>query len=190
MQKLTLEENESRGRGRPSSITGVGDYRRLTWTRAFLAVLAQRANVSRAAEVAGVHRNTAYDLKYRDPAFDIAWQDAVDHAVDALQESAWNDAVSGIKRKKFTPGGKPIIDPETKQQYFEQETSVPLKIFLLKAHRPDVYRDNPRVTINVLNQAFEREAVSRGLSPEELVDAMHRVLLRMGTPPQELLTEG
>jgi hypothetical protein len=37
--------------------------------------------------------------------------------------------------------GKPIIDPETKKPYFEHEYSDNLLMFLLKAAKPDKYKD-------------------------------------------------
>jgi hypothetical protein len=81
----------------------------------FLIGLEQCGNVSASAAAAGIHRTTAYHWRETDGAFRMAWDAALDVATDSLEEEARRRAVSG---------------------------SDVLLIFLLKAHRPQKFRDN------------------------------------------------
>jgi hypothetical protein len=85
----------------------------------FLDKLGKRANVSEAADVAGVSRFTAYEWRKKDAAFAEAWGDAIERAVDGLEDKAWTRA-------------------ET-----ESDT---LLVTLLKAHRPEKYRERHDLT--------------------------------------------
>lgn len=59
---------------------------------AFLAQLRLVPNVSAAARAAKISRNAAYDWRADDEAFATAWDEAVDEAVDDLEEVAWQRA--------------------------------------------------------------------------------------------------
>ena len=61
---------------------------------------------------------------------------------DALVKAAYQRAVDGLTRKKFTKDGTPIMDPATGQQYVEREYSDTLLMFLLKGALPKTYREN------------------------------------------------
>lgn len=84
------------------------------WTGPFLAALAASPNVSGACAAAGISRPTAYDLRRSNAEFADAWQAAIDMGVDDLEGVAFQRA---------------------------REGSDTLLIFLLKCHRPAVYRD-------------------------------------------------
>lgn len=93
------------------------------WRLAFLDALRIHGIVSRAAVDAGIHRDTAYFERQRDPEFAREWAEALDRGVDMLEDVA-------------------------KQRAFEGSDT--LLIFLLKAHRPKVYRETIRtVTLNI-----------------------------------------
>ncbi|HYC94212.1 MAG TPA: hypothetical protein VEB39_00775 [Sphingomicrobium sp.] len=81
---------------------------------AFLHHLGRTGSVSYAAGRLGLARNTLYALRARDAAFATRWQDAVDRAA-ASREGA--------------------RQPHSALQYDNR-----LLQFLLRAHRPDVYR--------------------------------------------------
>ena len=83
----------------------------------FLKELRAIPNVSRAARLANVARQTAYDQREVDPAFAAEWDAAIEEGVDSLEEKAF------VRAKR---------DSDT------------LMIFLLKAHRPDKYRETVR----------------------------------------------
>ena len=64
----------------------------------FLSILRQRANVTEAAARIGVGRTAVYTWRESDPGFAMAWDDAIEDAVDNLEAEAWRQAVSGIQR--------------------------------------------------------------------------------------------
>lgn len=96
-----------------------------TWTLArasdkievFLSKLRDTANVRLACEAADIPRSTAYMWRDKYATFADAWDDALEEACDRLQAEAWKRAL--------------------------EEESDRLLMFLLKAHRPDVY--NPTI---------------------------------------------
>lgn len=88
------------------------------WKDAFLASLADTPNVSQAARLAGVNRQHAYEVRELDPEFKAAWDDAIAMSVDDL-EGRVHEATR-------------VID---------NPTALQAAMFLLKAHRPEKYRD-------------------------------------------------
>lgn len=106
----------------------------------FLAHLRETGNVTLSARAIGLPNRTIYDHRLSDPAFKAEWEAAIDEAIDVLEEEARRRAFAGVTRKKFHLGN-PVRDPQTGQQYVEQEYSDVLLIFLLKAHRPEKYRE-------------------------------------------------
>lgn len=108
------------------------------WHFAFLSELAKSCNVSRAAEVAGVGRQTAYDHRGMFEDFSAAWDDAIEQATDALEFEARRRAMEGTEKPIVSQGE--II--ATVREYSDQ-----LMMALLKAHRPDKYRDRRDVSL-------------------------------------------
>ena len=90
------------------------------WTATFLTVLRETANVRASADAAGIDRRTAYYRRDHDPDFRAAWDDALEDACDVLEAKARERALAGLSDN--------------------------LLIFLLKAHRPRVYRETTRPT--------------------------------------------
>jgi hypothetical protein len=88
------------------------------WRPRFLDGLRQSGNVRLACELAGISRKVAYEHRSRDATFAAQWEEALEDAVDLLEAIALERA---------------------------RQSSDALLIFLLKAHRPDKYRDPPRV---------------------------------------------
>jgi len=84
---------------------------------AFLAALRENGNVSEACQRAAIARSAVYDWKAADPTFAAAWDAALDEAIDSLEAAAWKRA---------------------------RKQSDTLLIFLLKAHRPALYRETVR----------------------------------------------
>lgn len=87
------------------------------WRLAFLDGLRSHGMVTQAAIDAGIDRNAAYYERQRDPTFAQEWTDALDRGVDTLEDVAKKRAYEG---------------------------SDTLLIFLLKAHRPEKYREIAR----------------------------------------------
>jgi hypothetical protein len=94
----------------------------------FLLAFRDTGNVRASCQAAGIGRQTAYDWRDQYPPFAAQWDEAQEDAVDVLEAVA-------LQRAKAT--------------------SDTLLIFLLKAHRPDKYRD----TVN-LRLFVEREAAA------------------------------
>jgi hypothetical protein len=103
------------------------------WRPAFLEALAGSANVRAACAAAGVGRSTAYDHRGRDGRFAEAWDDALDEACDVLEAEARRRAVKWTERPVYQ-GGERVGAV--------REYSDTLLIFLLKANRPEKYRDS------------------------------------------------
>ena len=83
------------------------------WRPLFLEMLSATGNVSLACQAAGISRNTAYKARQSNQAFADGWGEALTTALDLLEAEA--------RRRAMT-------------------TSDTLLIFLLKAHKPEMYR--------------------------------------------------
>jgi hypothetical protein len=139
------------------------------WAPAFLAALAVTGNISDACQAAGVKaRSTFYERRDNDNAFAALAAEALETSTDALELEARRRAHDGLRRVKFHQGepimvqalgpdgrplkarGQPVLVP-----YVEHEYSDTLLIFLLKAHRPEKYRDKVDHTVTVSPKVIE-----------------------------------
>lgn len=102
----------------------------------FLKELAERGNVSDAAEAAGVGRRTAYQWREGDADFAALWAEAIERAADRLEREAWRRAVEGTDKPVYQ-GGELVG--------YVREYSDTLMQTLLKATRPDKYRERQEV---------------------------------------------
>ena len=105
----------------------------------FLDTLSATGNVSAAARAAEVARSTCYRTRRLDPAFAEDWVDAEEAAVDLLEAEARRRALDGVERP-LVGGGKLIRDDDGKV-VMVREYNDRLLEYLLKAHRPEKYRD-------------------------------------------------
>lgn len=105
------------------------------WSSRFLAALAESPSVSHAAKVAGVGRATVYEWRERCPELAKAWDDAIEQSTDALVQECYRRAQEGTEKPVFHRG-------EVCGSI--REYSDTLAIFLLKSHRPSVYRETVR----------------------------------------------
>lgn len=108
------------------------------WPDKFLTALASTGNVSMAAKKAAVTRQGAYARRAADPEFAARWQDAMDQAADWLEAEARRRAVTGVRRPVYQNG---------KLVGHVKEYSDALLTLLLKAARPDRYRENSKVVM-------------------------------------------
>jgi hypothetical protein len=97
---------------------------------AFIRALKRSANVSRAAVAAKIATSTAYRWRAKNEAFRVAWDDAIDAALDDLETALLERAVNGVE-KPIMYGGKQITTVRT--------YSDGLAMFLLRARRPQIY---------------------------------------------------
>ena len=93
----------------------------IAWRARFLAALAERPNVTRACKLARRDRRLAYLDRHADEEFAAQWDKALDVGVGSAEDEAWDRGLS---------------DSDT------------LLIFMLKAHRPDKYRERLDLTHN------------------------------------------
>ncbi len=105
----------------------------------FLQMLAATGNVSAAARAAGFDRSRLYVLRRELPDFAAAWRDAEEEAVDMLEAEARRRAVEGIE-EPLVGGGKLIKDDDGRTVVVRKYNDRLLE-FLLKAHRPEKYKE-------------------------------------------------
>lgn len=98
----------------------------------FLETLRQTCIVSEAAKIAGIGRRTVYQWREADPEFAAAWDEAEQEAADKLEREAWRRGVEGVD-KPVTYQGKITA---TYKEYSDRMLEL-----LLKAHRPDKFKD-------------------------------------------------
>ena len=117
-----------------------------SWKPAFIAALRNSANVRLACETAGVSRVVAYDWRKKDPAFRAEWDEALDDACDMLEHAIRAQALGG---------------------------NILALMFLLKAHRPKIYREVVRLDIE---HRIREAAIREGLDPDEVVKDAKAIL--------------
>lgn len=99
---------------------------------AFLEALKETCNITKACELSGLARTSAYEWKTDDPEFAADWQKALDIAADLLEEEAVRRAKEGTLKPVFQGGN--LVG-------HIQEYSDTLMIFLLKGAKPKKYMD-------------------------------------------------
>jgi hypothetical protein len=105
---------------------------------AFLEAVEGTADVSASALKVGIPRRTIYGWRDADAEFAAAWEKAVELGTDALEDEAVRRGREGTLRPVYQ-GGKHVGDV--------REYSDTLLIFMLKARRPEKYRDNARMEL-------------------------------------------
>lgn len=133
---------------------------------AFLEALARTANVTEAAALAGIGRTAAYDWRHDDPVFAAEWEAAVDEAADRMEREALRRAVEGVEKPVFGSLGQGLGSGEVGRV---REYSDTLLIFLLKAARPDKYRE--RQDVKVQGEVVVKGYTVREASPDAWDDS-------------------
>src|SRR5712691_9209903 len=119
---------------------------------AFLAVLCDTASPTRAAAAAGVSRTCAYMARDRDLEFKIAWNDAVEMALDRLLEEGYRRAVDGFEEPAVSGGRVVVIrDPDTGDERPLSVTRYSDRLLevLLKFRYPDRLAERLRADVKV-----------------------------------------
>lgn len=98
----------------------------------FIETLRETANVSQSARAARVNRRTVYNWRDENPAFAADWDEALEEATDALEAEARRRALHGVAKPVFYQGA----ECGTVQEYSDT-----LMTLLLKAHRPEKYKE-------------------------------------------------
>lgn len=102
----------------------------------FLDVLRETANVTVSARAVGVSLSTVYKHRTDDALFAERFEEAMDEAVDMLEHEAHRRAFQGTDEPVFYRGD---------EVGYVRKYSDALTMFLLKAHRPDKYRERSEV---------------------------------------------
>ena len=110
---------------------------RPVWEKAFLYSLCRLGNVTDACKKAKVARSVAYEHKNNDMMFADLWKEALDEAADRLEAEARRRAEKGVT--------KPVYQGGVLVGYI-QEYSDSLMALLLKAHKPEKYRERTDIT--------------------------------------------
>ena len=140
---------------RPHGNRTVAQYKKEQ--RAFLDALAESANVTWACKAAKIPRRTAYEWREADPKFAKAWEEAVDLGTDALEDEAIRRGHAGVDKPVYQGGEKVGV---------VREYSDTLLIFMLKARRPEKFKERAQIDhkIPLIKQFMETVCgKSRGL---------------------------
>lgn len=103
------------------------------WQQVFLRQLSKTGNVSDACRKAKVARSQAYAKRESEKGFADAWEEALEIAVERLELEARRRAERGVLEPVYYLGQKVGA---------VRKYSDTLLIFLLKAHKPRMYRDS------------------------------------------------
>ena len=122
--------------------------------RKFLQSLRECGCVSEAAQVSGIGRNAVYEWRRNDRWFAEEWEAALKEAADTLEDEARRRAM---------------------------ESSDRLLMFLLKGLRPEKYRENAKLTVNI-----EKEIDYRAMSADELRRALEGLRAAQDAAPPTL----
>lgn len=120
------------------------------WTIPFLERLSHGATVSDSCKAAGVHRSTAYRYRDADPEFESAWHEVEERSTEQLEAEAFRRAVKGVQKPIYHQG---------KRVGSVREYSDQLLVFLLKARRPETYRE--RISIDDERERRQRQELER-----------------------------
>lgn len=119
--------------------------------RAFLAAYAASCSITKAAEAAGISRRAHYRLLENSPQYSKAFEAAREEMGDRLVALAVERVCIGVKRLKiyhdapvYVPRDVSLPFDETSNPmvpHYEYEVSEGLHVHLLKALKPELFRD-------------------------------------------------
>ena len=116
----------------------------------FLAELAEGHTVKAATVLAKIGHTAVYERREKDPVFAQAWAEALEQGTQVLEEEARRRALVGVTEPVFYKGE---VCGEV------QKYSDTLLIFMLKARRPEVYRERFDVSGNVKHEHITIDAI-------------------------------
>lgn len=119
-------------RGQPSRTVS----QRAQLKHAFLESYKLWANISFACETAGVARRDVYNWQETDQDFVLAMRQAGEAATERLEKEAWRRATEGSPYTRTSYYRGEPVGTDHKIEYSDQ-----LMMLLLRARRPDLYRE-------------------------------------------------
>jgi hypothetical protein len=139
------------------------------WSRdAFLAAFEETGMVSRACEAIGISRQTAYMERQRNEGFAIDWADVEERTTETMEREAYRRAVEGIT-EPVVSAGKHVTDVTS---YSDR-----LLEFMLKARRPEKYRD--RVDVKHSGGIEQRVKVDLTKLDDTELEALERMAAKL-----------
>jgi hypothetical protein len=135
-----------------SALSTPRSSRRPDWTERFIDVFSSTGNVRLAATAAGVSRDAPYKKAQASSAFAAQWLQAREDAVDILEGEARRRALN---------------------------SSDAILMFLLRAQRPDLYRDKVALAID-LGHIAAGIAAPLGIDPGAVIEEAERILAKNG----------
>lgn len=140
---------------------------RETWDReAWLGTFEYSKMVSEACRMVGISRSTAYKERERNPEFRAAWDELNTRVVESLEQEAYRRAVEGVDRMVVSAGRKLGT---------EKQFSDTLLALLLKANRPEKYRERVDVAHSGGVQSDVKVRVDLSALDEGDLDALERI---------------
>ena len=139
----------------------------------FLAMFAEIGVIKHVGKALGTVRPQHYEWMRTDPTYPERFKQAQEEFADSLKAEATRRGRDGVRKLKFHQG-KPIIDPETKQPYFEHEYSDTLLLAQLKAQCPDEYAERKQI-----KHEIPAPAISFAVGPGEPNEAFHALMLAL-----------
>lgn len=107
------------------------------WKPAFLASLREVPVVTRACNVVGIERCTAYRARDAEESFAQAWDDALEEGIDKAEQEAFRRAIEGTDKGVWHQGT--LVGSE-------RVYSDALLALILKGRRKAVYAERKEVT--------------------------------------------
>lgn len=135
--KATTSKSSPPPRGGTRTPRTPKNARAVEWADAFFAAFEDSGLVTEACRRAGVGRSTVYDRRHNDEQFAERWADLEEEVTERMEVEAKRRAVEGVERRSYDKDGNLIRE--------EQVYSDTLLIFLLKARRPNTYREHVKV---------------------------------------------
>ena len=105
----------------------------------FCTALAESGIVSSACRKAEISRTAAYEARNADPVFAEAWDKALEVGIAGLEDEAQRRAFEGVLEPVFQGGAKVGAI---------RKYSDTLAMFMLKAHKPDRYRERHDLSLS------------------------------------------
>lgn len=130
--------------------TRVGKTKAEIWRPLFINALRNSGNIRASCQAAGIARDTAYKARSASAEFAAQWDEALEEAIDTLEAAAWSRARDGVTRRD------PIMYQGQKvSEKVVTEYSDTLMTLLLKAHRPEKYRERFDIEIKDMRARAE-----------------------------------
>ena len=138
-----------------------------TWRPQFIEAFRNTGNARAACEAANISYDTAFGARQRSAEFRQQWEVARDEACDVMEAEAWRRAVLGTEKPVYHQGE--VVGAV-------KEYSDVLLIFLLKANRPQKYRERVSVDVTLRREQLILAAREEGLDEADAVALVEEML--------------